>query len=147
MRTAVLMLTIVASATACSEVDAARCKKGDYACIQAALDPADVEGAIMYAGPCYRAGRELCDHLEYCTGALRDREACVAWWVETVCLLPQDPAVMDGCAELGKQLACEAYDSPDTYYSRPLSESACWRAYQHPLGGADAYDGDPPPGA
>lgn len=140
---AVLLLGLVG----CREMDAATCPKGDYACVLEALDPEDVQGALMYAGPCYRAGRELCDRLEYCTGALRDPENCVAWWVENVCMVPQDPVQMNQCAELGQQLACEAYYDPDNYYARPLREFSCMQVFEHPLGGLDNYADPPPPGA
>jgi hypothetical protein len=146
-------LVIVILVTGCKEMGAASCPKGDFACIEASLDPAELRAALEYAGPCYHMAREMCDRVEYCTGALADRGACVDWFIDEVCAAgAYQPARMDACADWAHDLSCDYFDDPrpmqDAYAAHhQVGVDACWMMYQHPIGGAAGYSDPVPPGA
>lgn len=153
MKHLLVAATAVAAAPACRAVEAAQCDRGDWACLMATAEPGDVRAAVEYVGPCYSMARAACDRLEFCTGALTSRQACVDEFVDTVCAAGAfDPATMDRCATWSRQLDCSYYYDPGPAHAaydahHQAGVEACWDTYEHPLGGAAAYEEPPPPGA
>lgn len=113
------LLALVILLSGCEMVDVARCDKGDFACVQKAVDPEDMRAAIMYAGPCYRFAYGICDKLRACE--MPRPQNCVETMVETMCLEPFDPDEMNDCAYLMTYAECDFMTTP--------SEGVCFSTW------------------
>ena len=143
-------LFFLVALSACEAVDAvnaASCNEGDVACVINSFSPEEIKAAVWYIGPCYEMGRELCDRVETCTGALLDADSCVDWWIETVCTNPFDPDHLNMCADWAEQVECKFFEDPEGYQADHGYSFTCDDVYPHPVGGADLYEGHIPPGA
>lgn len=117
MRHWILLVSILFAG--CQAMDVARCDQGDIACVQEAIDPADMKAAILYAGPCYRFAYELCHKMYDCDHPRPPH--CVEAMVDTICLTPFDADEMNDCAYLMTYAECDILSTP--------SDSVCYSSW------------------
>ena len=127
----ILALLALAQLAGCA---ATECADGaDIACLQAIASEEDLQRAIELAGPCYAAGAALCARADYCGALEVDGDACVEWWISTVCLdFAFDPDQMDHCAEWANDLECPYFEQGAAFYNG--NPQPCEEEYPHPLG-------------